>query len=208
MESQKPGMFEEYYPPRGRWYRVQLYPTEQGLVVLTMEVTAARTALQQEDELSHTLALSEGKLSEETIATLNVMPDPVLVLDGEFRALFYNVAAMKSVGHEDLKEVVGKTPWEIAPVLAGSKLEQAYRQAMADQSEQLIEFHYTAVGKWYRMRVLPSQKQLLITATDISEQKRFESTAELLTKTLDRALDASWDRKSQRDPKNRAHRGK
>lgn len=206
MASRTPGTFDDYYPPRDRWYRVLVYPTSNGIACLSMDVTDIRTVADLGSSPSQAAqALPEG-LSADSLSAFSLIPEPVIVFDSNFRAIYLNSAALTAGGHGRQEDVLGKTPWELAPAIRGAELERRYREAMEQQKRHEQEFFYKAVGQWYRLSFLPYPSHIIVVAVDITDQKRFEKTAELLTETLDQALDASWDRKPQRDTSNTAHR--
>lgn len=208
MTSKATTGFREYYPPEDRWVQVQLYPTPRGLVVLTMDIPGLGAENDEESQLYRAADNLKGNLNADMQATLGLMPDPVLMLDDHFQILYANDAALHTGGHSSLSNILGQTPWQIAPSLQGTDLENRFRAAMADGKRAQFIYLDQSTAKWYRVRLIPSIQQLIIFAVDITEEKRFEASAQLLTKTLEQALDVSWNRTSQRDPHNRAHRGK
>ncbi len=58
MREQTPVEFEEYYPPLNAWLQVRLFPSPEGLLAYTHEVTAEKELRASLDERTRALALS------------------------------------------------------------------------------------------------------------------------------------------------------
>jgi PAS domain S-box-containing protein len=110
METQQPSVFEEYYAPSQRWYRLHLFPSPQSLSILYTDITAQKKT---EERLSYLASLAEN------------LHDAVIATDLNYRLVGWNKAAEEMYGWTE-KEVLGKP---IQDILLADFLSTTYDEA-------------------------------------------------------------------------------
>ena len=105
-------------------------------------------------------------------AVLRSTTDAILELDRDWRVTFANdrVLAMTPPG----TTLVGRNLRDIAPELVGTPAWEAAGAVMACQRPAEIEVRSPRSGRWYFVRVFPSDAGLSVYFQDITERKRME----------------------------------
>jgi PAS domain S-box-containing protein len=124
MDERIPGAFEEYYPePLNAWLRIEVYPTAEGIVTFSRDVTREREdreALRQKSE--------EAERQRAEIETLyRTAPIGLALFDTEeFRYLRLNDRQAEFFGLKP-EDVLGKRLTEMAPI---DELEPLFKQVL------------------------------------------------------------------------------
>jgi PAS domain S-box-containing protein len=95
---------EEYFAPFQRWYRVKVYPLDDGLIILSKDITARKTAEAQR-ELSDSI--------------INASLDVIATIDLNGNITSWNKGAEKLLGYTE-NEVLGKPLSEVTPEYRGT----------------------------------------------------------------------------------------
>ncbi|MCF8357742.1 MAG: PAS domain-containing sensor histidine kinase [Prolixibacteraceae bacterium] len=91
------------------WLKIRVKPIPQGVMLLTVDITAQKEAenlFRERDEEYH-------KSLDELNAVINALPGIVTVVDTEFRVLHANEQAYKKFGQSCLEEILGKTCYSV-----------------------------------------------------------------------------------------------
>jgi PAS domain S-box-containing protein len=202
MAAPGPTSFEEHYAPRDRWFNVHFFPTDDGLVVHAVDITEFRNAQATKSGFAHILHMKSDFMHSEMLEALNLMPDPLAVMDSQLRYAFLNGAARRIASSPE-SEMLGCTPWEVDTSLA--PFEKNYREALKSGERSSFELFYDPAECWFAVELIPSGNQLIAYTVDITRQKKSELAAQRLTDTLEQALNLGWDRKTARDRTSTAH---
>jgi PAS domain S-box-containing protein len=131
---------------------------------------------------------------DQLLSLLASLPDPTVVLDREWRFVYVNsatTALLRELGL-DADNLTGRIVSEAIPGILDSPVYPALRRSNIERSEETIEFHLDALGRWYETRVLPSGDGIVTIARDITEPHRHEAELKLLDET-NSVLAASLD---------------
>jgi len=93
-----------------------------------------------------------------------------VVLDRDFRIVYSNELAA-SLSGLPAAEILGRSAWEISPVLEETKFAGAFREAMETGHAVHVEDYYPPSGRWLRANVYPSLDGLSIFAQDVTERR-------------------------------------
>ena len=94
-------------------------------------------------------------------------------LDWEYRQVHVNETACRMVGRTT-DELLGRTPCQVWPELAGSEVERSCRQAMELGRPSTVE-HAIGAERWFELRVYPTAIGVSVYLRDVSERKRKEA---------------------------------
>ncbi|MFB6243966.1 MAG: PAS domain-containing protein, partial [Halobaculum sp.] len=102
--------------------------------------------------------------------TIERTTDAVYAVDTDWRIEYVNERMARRVGR-DREAVVGKVLWEEFSGLAGTRLETAYRRAMATgEPTSLEEYLPEPFDYWVRVRVFPDDGGLTVFSQEVTEQ--------------------------------------
>jgi PAS domain S-box-containing protein len=133
----------------------------------------------QADRQQVAVALKEAHQS--IITNWESMTDAYVSLDFDWRYTYVNQAAINVItylANIEPTAILGKTHWEVFPLLDDGKLQAKYQQAIDEQIPAHFELLYDATGNWFELHVYPSALGLGIYFRDITARK--ESEAKLL----------------------------
>ncbi len=91
------------------WLKIRVKPIPQGVMLLTVDITAQKEAeklFKERDE-------EYNKSLDELNAVINALPGIVTVVDTEFRVLHANEQTYKKFGQSCLEEILGKTCYAV-----------------------------------------------------------------------------------------------
>ncbi|MGE5644162.1 MAG: PAS domain S-box protein [Acidobacteriota bacterium] len=87
---------------------------------------------------------------------LEYTSDGFAALDSEFRIVHVNSAAARLSGLS--KEcVLGRTPFEVFPEMAGTEFEHRLRRAIAERESAEFDYYLGSFDMWLEMRIFPSR---------------------------------------------------
>ena len=128
-----------------------------------------RAAFEQEVALKREIA----EVRHDLASVLEATSDTFIGIDAELRVLTVNEAAAANLGAPK-QQLVGRTLFEIAPLLAGSALEQAMRNALSGRHTAPVEYFQRRTNRWFNVRCYPAPHGAIILANDITEVKLAE----------------------------------
>jgi PAS domain S-box-containing protein len=104
---------------------------------------------------------------------LNSITDAFVTLDPEWRFTYANPKAAKIL-QRSIPKLIGANAWNLYPSLVGSRTDQEFRRAIAEQVTVSFEEFYPSFNTWLDVRVYPTQTGLAIYFQDISDRKAME----------------------------------
>jgi PAS domain S-box-containing protein len=174
--------------------------TPVRLVGVCRDVTDERAA---EDARARLLAVevasgeaerARGRLA----AILDSVTDPFAVMDEELRLTFVNDAALEFRG-VTREEMLGKRPWELAPIAQDGTFTRAYRQVLERQTPLVVEDYFPGWDRWMEASVYPLERGITVYTRDITEKKRAEQLRDRLSAHAALRADVSLALSSSRD---------
>jgi PAS domain S-box-containing protein len=122
--------------------------------------------------------------NERVVATLEGLMDGFWQLDRDWRFIYANGAACRSVGL-DRSDLIGRTMWEAFPAAVGTQLEVQYRRAAAERVTVEFEDFYEPLGRWFGIKAFPAEDGgLAVLTRDITERKRADEEIRCLNRQL------------------------
>lgn len=133
------------------------------------------------------------------VTTLDGLSDAFFAVDDEWRFTFANEQAAR-VWNRSAESLLGKSIWEEFPGLVGSAFEQPYRHAATTREPVVFSGRSATDGRWYELRVFPSQSGLVAFYRDTTAARRTEEAlsrvsaeAEKERRTYETLLSAAAD---------------
>ena len=131
----------------------------------------------------------EARARSETI--VRAIRDGFAAMDSNLRYTYVNPAAEAMLAR-DAAEMLGRTPWEVAPGTEDSPFVQAYRASLADQRPRTVELQSVMTGTWLEVHVHPAPGSLTLIFQDVTERRQNRRDAEFLSEA-GRVLGSSLD---------------
>jgi len=113
------------------------------------------------------------QINDASKESLESIRDGYLTLDRTWHITYLNRRAAAIMGREQ-EELTGKVIWSEFPVMLGTPLEAAYRQAMDTGRVQRLEMPGLLTGTWYYIFVCPVAEGITVYWQDIFGQKEAE----------------------------------
>jgi PAS domain S-box-containing protein len=186
METRQPTEFEAFHgAPLNLWFRVQVKPYEDGIIIFFSDVCERKRAEQREQEAGRRLAQA-----------LEVTSDAVASLDREWRYTFLNSNAKKLIDPED--RLIGKVIWKEFPAAIGTRAWEIYHRSMDEGLTGYTEIYYPEpINAWLALQSQPSPDGIVVFFRDITEQRSHDavvkSQLELLESVQQVARVATWE---------------
>ena len=156
-----------------------------GLEVRMVKKAVARRALPGIEiapgDLQSSRSLTHRDLRQR--ALLEEIDEAFFALDWEYRYAHAN-AAMLRLTDIAREELLGRTPFEVWPQLAGTEVEQRYREAMELGRPSVFEQLSLVTGDWLEVRVYPTATGISVYLREINERKRRELERDELLEAL------------------------
>jgi PAS domain S-box-containing protein len=119
-------------------------------------------------------ALGEAQRRSETI--LENISDAFVAMDRDWRFTYLNERALaqtrKARGPAVTAEaLLGKSLWELAPSLVGTKIDAEFHRALRDQTVVEFEAYSPPAERWVEILVYPSEDGVSVYSHDISARK-------------------------------------
>ncbi len=154
---------------------------------------------------SHPLSSDETKLrlDRQILAVLESISDGFIVLDTHWCYSYVNRAA-ETILQKQREDLLGKNVWEVFPEAVSTTFWTKYYEAADTQTIVEFEAFYPPFGKWFHVRVYPTESGLAVYFQDITERKQIEedqlrlaaivasSDDAIIGKTLDGII-TSWN---------------
>jgi PAS domain S-box-containing protein len=104
---------------------------------------------------------------------LNSVSDTFILFDRQWRYLYLNEAAVRATARP-LKDIPGRTLWELFPQVVGTELDRQFHRSMDERRHVEFDFHFLQNGldQWWEIRTYPAPEGLAVFATDVTERKR------------------------------------
>lgn len=130
----------------------------------------------------------------QTITILESITDGFIAFDRHFRFTYVNTEAEKTLGH-DRKTLLGRNYWEIFPFMAGTAVEQLYRQVMVRGTGGDLQYWHEAPdsgpGKWIALKAYPAEDGgVSVYFRDITEEKSINDERIRLATAVEQAAEA------------------
>ncbi len=131
------------------------------IVGVTQEITERKVA---EEVLS--------KSRQQLVAVLESMTDGYLIADSHWQITYVH-PRVEPFFDKSAKRLVGTNIWKAFPEFAGTSFERGCHRAVVEQTPVSIEdFYPSPVSKWLHVHAYPSNEELLIYFSDVSERHR------------------------------------
>ncbi len=135
----------------------------------------------------------ETKLAfdRQILAALESINDGFIVLDTCWCYTYLNRAA-ETMLQKKREDLLGKNIWEINPEAVGTTFWEKYHEAADAQTIVELEDFYPPFGKWFHVRVYPSEAGLAVYFQIITEHKQLQQHLHFLfhaSKALSSSLD-------------------
>jgi PAS domain S-box-containing protein len=124
-------------------------------------------------------ALAHGTRQTRMRALLDELDEAFLALDWEYRYVYANQAALRLLG-KSREDLIGRTPYETWPDLAGTEVETRYREAMELGRPSVIERFSPIIDSWLERRIYPTPSGISVYIREINERKHKEQERERL----------------------------
>jgi PAS domain S-box-containing protein len=146
-----------------------------GFFALVADVTERRAT-------ERALAASERRMH----AVLEAVSEALYALDVNWRFTLFNRAAEAYFGLKR-DEVLGRTLWDVTPMIAGSPIEKCLRQAMETRAPAAYEgYSVHHPDRYIAMRFAPKQGGgVAASLTDITARRKAEEALQRLNETLE-----------------------
>ncbi|MBX3161118.1 MAG: PAS domain-containing protein [Deltaproteobacteria bacterium] len=113
---------------------------------------------------------------------LDHLHDAFSVLDRDWRFVYVNQRACE-LSELTAEEMLGRTIWEVFPVLVGGETEDALRAAMAGEPQRQ-RFFAEPQQRWYDKRVLRLADGVAIISTDVTDELTAEARFRALAESM------------------------
>ena len=188
MESDHPITVTEYFEPWDRWYREYLYPSVDGLTVLSKDITAGIERQEERKAL--------GNRYQAIFNDPNIL---VLLLDVDGTVIEINETALSYLD-EPIEEVVGKSLWETTWIQNGPDGADDVIERV--RSGEYVEFEpelSNQTGESYILRGAfrpvhdadGTVQSILISARDVSDRRHRERELHEMNRRLTSVLEAT-----------------
>lgn len=181
---------DEFVHPDGRknWYEFNIQPTNQGIVIRSVDITERKKIESELLEKEAQLHAADKRLAE----IIQGMTDACFALDSEWKFTFVNDVS-ETLLHHPRQEILGKSIWEVFNKLVNTPMEKNYRRAMKERIPITFEAFSPIAERWLNIRLFPSGDGLAAFLLDIQERKTMEEelvkSEKRYRNTLDKMLE-------------------
>ena len=144
----------------------------RGALAALLDITPSKQA-QSELEAAH------ARIS----AILESITDAFYALDREWRYTYVNRQAEQYYGR-DKASLLGRSIWEVFPVLINAESYKQYHHAMHDNVPVHFELHSPTTHRWIEIHAYPSAQGLSVFFRDIEARKKQAQEVERLNREL------------------------
>ncbi len=186
MTTRESTEFEAFHgEPINTWFKVQVKPYEDGIIVFFADISRRKVAELREQETAVRLA-----------QVLDVTSDAVITLDRNWRFTYLNPQASRLINREN--NLLGKNVWEEFPGSQGRDSWTICHRSMDDGLSGYAEVYSPApVNAWLSLHSEPTADGIVVFFRDITEEKQREqaisSQQELLAAVQEVARLATWE---------------
>ncbi|MBX7174217.1 MAG: PAS domain S-box protein [Pyrinomonadaceae bacterium] len=181
---------DELVHPDGRknWYEFNIQPTNQGIVIRSVDITERKKIESELLEKEAQLHAADKRLAE----IIQGMTDACFALDSEWKFTFVNDKSEKLMQLSQ-EEMLGKSIWELFPHLEGTIVGENYCRAMKERIPLSFEAFSGIANRWLDVRLFPSGDGMAAFLLDIQERKTMEEelvkSEKRYRNTLDKMLE-------------------
>ncbi|OKH34280.1 hypothetical protein NIES2101_39285 [Calothrix sp. HK-06] len=202
VSQQVPMRWQEFNTLLNKWIEFYVYPSQNGLVVLTQEVSTLQRQqsglLFVSNPLEYQLLYQTVKLAEADGAALNQMiqhliaeaalrhtnaqfakilesiTDGVVAFDHEWRYTFVNEKATQILQKYE-GELLGRNIWQVYPELVDTPIYQKCHEVANTGTSVQFEAYYSQFNLWLEHNIYRSVNGILIYFRDITQRKQIEA---------------------------------
>jgi PAS domain S-box-containing protein len=202
VNNQAPRYWQQFSISLNRWLEFYVYPSQNGLVLLTQEPTNSKEPQLRQlntcNPLEYQLLYQTVKLAETNGAALNQMiqhliaeaslrhtnaqlakilesiTDGVIALDHEWRYSFVNEKATQILQKYE-GELLGKNIWQVYPNLVNTPLYQKCHEVADTGTSIQFEAYYSELNLWLEHNIYRSVNGISIYFRDITQRKQIEA---------------------------------
>lgn len=206
VSKQVPMRWQQFNAVLNTWVEFYVYPSENGLVLLTQEVSTQKQyqvgQLNVSNPLEYQLLYQTVKLAETDGAALSQMiqhliaeaalrhtnalfakilesiTDGVVALDHEWQYTFVNEKATQVLRKYE-GELLGRNIWQVYPELVDTPLYQKCNEVADTGISAQFEDYYPQFNLWLEHNIYRSANGISIYFRDISQRKQIEAEVKL-----------------------------
>ncbi|WP_170073264.1 PAS domain S-box protein [Mongoliibacter ruber] len=167
--TQKSENLEYNYPGDGKWYQINMYPSNGGVSVYLKNIDNRKRT---EEKLQ--------KAYDEKNKILESIGDAFFAVNNDFIVTYWNNTAERLIGVKR-NEVLGKNLWEVFPDAVKLSFYDNYHKVLQNNESITFEEYY---GIWLEVNAYPSDKGISIFFRDISERREQEKELQALNDML------------------------
>ncbi|MFW6092643.1 MAG: PAS domain S-box protein [Pseudomonadota bacterium] len=128
------------------------------------------------------------RLAERLWETLEQISDGFFTMDADWRITFVNHAAERQM-RIARADVLGRTLWEVYPVVRGTGFERNYRRAVETRDAVFFQEYFPPLEAWFDVRAYPTEGGLLVYFHDATEARQRQAQLQLLQTAVSRLND-------------------
>ena len=122
--------------------------------------------------------------TQRTTSVLENITDAFVAVDRGWKVTYVNAQAAE-VLKRSIQGLLEQDFWKIFPESLGTRYEQQYRRAMAEQTVVSFETYYAPTQRWLQVRGYPGRDGLSLFLQDVTERKQAEEQLMELNRDLD-----------------------
>ncbi|WP_051394709.1 response regulator [Leptolyngbya sp. Heron Island J] len=122
--------------------------------------------------------------TQRTTSVLENITDAFVAVDRSWKVTYVNAQAAE-VLKRSIQGLLEQDFWKIFPESLGTRYEQQYRRAMAEQTVVSFETYYAPTQRWLQVRGYPGRDGLSLFLQDVTERKQAEEQLMELNRDLD-----------------------
>ena len=122
--------------------------------------------------------------TQQTTSVLENITDAFVAVDRSWKVTYVNAQAAE-VLKRSIQGLLEQDFWKIFPESLGTRYEQQYRRAMAEQTVVSFETYYAPTQRWLQVRGYPGRDGLSLFLQDVTERKQAEEQLMELNRDLD-----------------------
>lgn len=197
VDNSAPTYWQQFSISLNTWLEFYVYPSENGLVLLTREQPQVKK-LNTSNPLEYQLLYQTVKLPQTNGAALNQMiqhliaeaalrhtnaqlakilesiTDGVIALDHQWRYTFVNEKAIQILQKYE-GELLGKNIWQIYPELINTPLYQKCNEVTDTGTSVQFDYYYPQLNLWLEHNIYRSVNGISIYFQDITQRKQIEA---------------------------------
>ena len=134
--------------------------------------------------IAYALVARLRQSTQRTTSVLENITDAFVAVDRSWKVTYVNAQAAE-VLKRSIQGLLEQDFWKIFPESLGTRYEQQYRRAMAEQTVVSFETYYAPTQRWLQVRGYPGRDGLSLFLQDVTERKQAEEQLMELNRDLD-----------------------